>query len=157
MITAVGGISPTSECTYVTRVDEGARKANITLRRSGNLGERVGVVCYTVQQPKQATATEWTDYIPRRRDQSNSTVWFEVDQEIAVCEIDILDDLRAEFTERFFVKLDQETVGRAVVRDPSEVHCVEINNERSDCELSLIFSWEISHGMWPIRDAHTGR
>ena len=129
----------------MTRVEERDNKATITLQRTGNLGQRVGVICYTGAQSNNARANQLSDYVPRHRDQPNSTVWFEMNQEVATCEIEIIDDHQAEYVERFYVKLDEETLGRAVVSQPRAVHCVEISNDRDDCEFD--FSGEISFGM----------
>ena len=119
----------------MTRVEESDGKATITLKRTRNLQQRVGVVCYTGAQSNNAKATQLSDYVPRHRDEPNSTVWFDVNQETAVCEIEIIDDLQAEFVERFYVKLEEKTLGRAILGDPRAVHCVEITNDISDCKF----------------------
>ena len=151
VITMMGGLSSNIECTFVTRVEEGDRRARIKLQRTKNLQQRVGVICYTGVQSNFARANESADYIPRHRNQS-SIVWFEANQEFAYCDIEVIDDDRAEFIERFFVKLDGETRGRAIVSDPSAVHCVVINNDRND--RKLYFSWEIRFGMHAIGGTH---
>ena len=149
IITMVGGgITGNGECSHVTRVDEWVGRANITLRRTGNLQQRVGVVCYTLPQSTQTRATEFSDYIPRRQNWSNSTVWFEVNQVEANCDIAIINDANAEIKERFYVQLHEEISGRGVLGEPGAVHCVEINNERDDCKFD--FSGGINSGMWLI-------
>ena len=137
----------------MTRVDEGDGRARIELRRTKNLEQRVGVICYTGTQSNFARANESSDYVPRHRNQPSSIVWFEANQDIAYCDVDIIDDNRAEFIERFFVKLDGETLGRAILSDPNEVHCVVISNDRNDCEFEFDFSREISFGMCAISGA----
>ena len=126
-----GNIPGNGECNHVTRVHEWVGRASVTLRRTGNLQQRVGVVCYT----HPLSATERFDYVPRQQNWSNSTVWFEVNQEEANCDIEIINDTSAETLERFYVQLDEETIDRAVLGDPGVVHCVEINNDRDDCKL----------------------
>ena len=150
----MGGLSTNSECSYVTRVEEGDGRARIQLQRTRNLQQRVGVVCYTGAQSNFARANESADYIPRHRSQPSSIVWFEANQEFAYCDIDIIDDDRAEFIERFFVKLDEETRGRAILGAPNEVHCVVISNDRNDCKFD--FSREIKFGMHAIGGIHIG-
>ena len=151
VVTMMGGLSSNPECSFVTRVEEGDGRARIKLQRTKNLQQRVGVVCYTGTQSNFARANESTDYVPRPRNDS-SIVWFEANLEFAYCDIDIIDDDRAEFIERFFVKLDEKTEGRAVVSDPNEVHCVVINNDRNDCKF--YFSREIRFGMHAIGGTH---
>lgn len=121
----------------MTRVEEWVGQANITLRRTGNLEQRVGVVCHTLP----LSATEFSDYYPRQQDWSNSTVWFEVNQQEANCSIEIINDTNGETLERFYVQLDEEArqSSRAVLRDPGAIHCIEINNDREDCKFDVIF------------------
>ena len=136
-----GGIPGYSECSHVTSVEESVGQANITLRRRGNLEQRVGVVCHTLP----LSATEFSDYFPRQQDWSNSTVWFEVNQQEANCSIEIINDSNGETLERFYVQLDEEARGRAVLGEPGAIHCIEINNDREDCKFDVIFSdYEIS-------------
>ena len=129
----------------MTRVYEWVGQASITLRRTGNLQQRVGVVCYTHDHPQ--SATEISDYVPRRQNWSNSTVWFEVNQEEASCDVEIVDDTKAETLERFYVQLDEETMGRAVLGRPGVIHCVEINNDRGDCKFDLVSDWILDQGI----------
>ena len=139
-----GGIPGYSECSHVTRVEEWVGQANITLRRTGNLEQRVGVVCHTLP----LSATEFSDYFPRQQDWSNSTVWFEVNQREANCSIEIINDTNGETLERFYVQLDDHVQmdeearqrSRAVLGEPGAIHCIEINNDREDCKFDVISS-----------------
>ena len=97
----LGQVGRDRHCSLESAVEEDSGHATIQLSRLGSLEQEAGVVCYT----EPDTALGGADYISRPRFSPGSEVVFGVNQSLAECRVQILDDTDFEARERFYVHI----------------------------------------------------
>lgn len=113
-------------CQLEVRVSEGVGSVALNITRTGNLEERVGVICYT----KAGTASRGQDFHPRPNN-APSRVEFQPNETTAQCRVEIVDDTLHEITERFLVLLGAVR-GKASVNISTSPLCVYLQFDRND-------------------------
>ncbi|PAA51257.1 hypothetical protein BOX15_Mlig018197g2 [Macrostomum lignano] len=119
-LTENGRLSVVEFTSTSVAVLERDQRARLTIRRYGNVKQRVVVKAETVD----GTATKNEDYVPLKK-----TVVFEPDETQQTVDVEIIDDNQWEPDETFFVKLTLEKDQKLARLGPKKINQVTIIND----------------------------
>lgn len=124
----------TRDCQLEARIEEGSGHLTLNITRRGNLEQEMGVVCYT----EDDTAIGNADYVSRLEMSAGSVVMFGVNQSLAECVVEIVDDKVFESRERFHVHLAATSKhGFFNIDEAFSSICIYINFDERDGKYSI--------------------